>query len=86
MGDIERKGNKGIGKPEPLTDNLTGFWSKRINDKEKMIYKLNEENVYILACRYHYGDKQQSTPRNRCALLFAGNKFISKMSYKTECK
>ena len=50
-------GNEGMGKPEPLTGNLSGFWSRRINDKDRLIYKIDENNVYILACRYHYGDK-----------------------------
>ena len=36
--DICRNGNQGIGKPEPLTGNLTGFWSRRINDKNRLIY------------------------------------------------
>ena len=55
--DIDRNGNEGIGKPEPLTGNLTGFWSRRINDKDRLIYKIDEKNIYILACRYHYSDK-----------------------------
>ena len=55
--DIERNGcMEGIGKPEPLTGNLVGFWSRRINDKERLIYKVDSGNVYILACRYHYSD------------------------------
>lgn len=54
--DICRNGNVGIGKPEPLTGNLVGFWSRRINDKERLIYKVDSGNVYILACRYHYSD------------------------------
>ena len=52
--DICRNGNQGIGKPEPLTGNLAGFWSRRINDKDRLIYQIDDENVYILACRYHY--------------------------------
>ena len=55
--DICRNGNEGIGKPESLIGNLSGFWSRRINDKDRLIYKIDEENVYILACRYHYNDK-----------------------------
>ena len=55
--DIDRNGNEGIGKPEPLTGNLAGFWSRRINDKDRLIYKIDEKNIYILACRYHYSDK-----------------------------
>ena len=55
--DITRNGNEGIGEPEPLRGNLMGFWSRRINDKDRLIYKIEKENVYILACRYHYDDK-----------------------------
>lgn len=54
--DICRNGNEGLGKPEPLAGHLSGFWSRRINDKERLIYKIDENNVYILACRYHYTD------------------------------
>ena len=43
-----------IGKPEPLTGNLSGYWSRRINDKDLLIYRIDEENIYILSCRYHY--------------------------------
>ncbi|MBP7059234.1 MAG: Txe/YoeB family addiction module toxin [Lachnospiraceae bacterium] len=55
--DITRNGNEGVGKPEVLSGNLTGLWSRRINDKGRLIYKIDQENIYILACRYHYGDK-----------------------------
>lgn len=55
--DIERNGNEGIGKPEPLTGMLSGYWSRRINDKDRLIYKIDDTSIYILACRYHYNDK-----------------------------
>lgn len=55
--DISRNGNTGLGKPEPLTGPLTGFWSRRINDKDRLIYKLEDDAVIILACRFHYGDR-----------------------------
>jgi toxin YoeB len=54
--DIIRNGNVGIGKPEALSGNLSGFWSRRINDKDRLIYKIDDKNVYILMCRYHYDD------------------------------
>lgn len=54
--DIKRNGNTGIGKPEGLKGNLSGFWSRRINDADRLVYKIDDDNVYILACRYHYGD------------------------------
>lgn len=55
--DIDHNGNDGMGKPEPLTGNLAGFRSRRINDKDRLIYKIDEKNIYILACRYHYSDR-----------------------------
>ena len=45
--DICRNGNEGIGKPEPLTGNLIGFWSRRINDKDRLVYKIDEDSIYI---------------------------------------
>ncbi|MBR0140132.1 MAG: Txe/YoeB family addiction module toxin [Firmicutes bacterium] len=55
IADIERNGSAGIGKPEPLRGDLSGFWSRRINDKDRLIYRVEGENIIILACRYHYG-------------------------------
>ncbi|MGM9532023.1 Txe/YoeB family addiction module toxin [Intestinibacter sp.] len=55
--DISRNGNEGIGKPEPLKGNLSGYWSRRIDDKNRLVYKIDDKNIYILACRYHYSDK-----------------------------
>lgn len=54
--DIERNGNEGIGKPEPLTGDLSGFWSRRINQKDRLIYALEMDQFIIIACRYHYDD------------------------------
>lgn len=54
--DIERNGNEGIGKPEPLTGDLSGFWSRRINQKGRLIYALEIDQIIIIACRYHYDD------------------------------
>ena len=54
--DIERNGNEGIGKPEPLTGDLSGFWSRRINQKDRLIYALEMDKIIIIACRYHYDD------------------------------
>ena len=54
--DISRNGNEGIGKPEPLSGDLVGFWSRRINDKDRLIYKIEGDDICILACRYHYDD------------------------------
>lgn len=54
--DIERNSNEGIGKPEPLTGDLSGFWSRRINQKDRLIYALEMNQIIIIACRYHYDD------------------------------
>lgn len=54
--DIDRNGNEGIGKPEPLTGDLSGFWSRRINQKDRLIYALEMDQIIIIACRYHYDD------------------------------
>lgn len=45
---------EGTGKPEPLRENLSGFWSRRINLEHRLVYKVEHESVIILQCRYHY--------------------------------
>lgn len=54
LNDIIRHGNEGIGKPEPLKGNLTGYWSRRIDDTNRLVYKIEDKNIYIIACKYHY--------------------------------
>lgn len=53
--EIVRNGNEGIGKPEPLTHDFAGYWSRRITDEHRLVYKIAEAEVCIAACRYHYG-------------------------------
>ncbi|MGJ8692916.1 MAG: Txe/YoeB family addiction module toxin [Thalassotalea sp.] len=48
--------SSGLGKPEPLKHNLSGLWSKRISQKDRIIYKFDEEYVYIFAIGGHYAD------------------------------
>ena len=55
--DVRRNGNEGIGNPEPLTEKLSGYWSRRINAKDRLVYKALDDTVIILQCRTHYGDK-----------------------------
>jgi toxin YoeB len=45
---------KGIGKPEPLKGNYSGYWSRRINDEHRLVYKVSQERLHILQCRFHY--------------------------------
>jgi toxin YoeB len=54
--DIARNGNTGIGKPEPLKENLAGWWSRRINDEDRLVYKIDEDEevCLILQCKGHY--------------------------------
>ena len=56
--DIERNGvSSGKGKPEILTGNLSGYFSRRINDKDRLIYKIVNNKIYIAQCKGHYNDK-----------------------------
>lgn len=52
--DIERNGYEGIGKPEPLKHGLTGYWSRRITNKDRLVYRIIDETIYILGCKGHY--------------------------------
>ena len=45
---------EGIGKPEPLRENLSGFWSRRIDDTHRIVYEASAGDLVIIACRYHY--------------------------------
>lgn len=55
--DIDRNGYDGIGKPEPLTGDLAGYWSRRIDEKNRLVYKIVDGTNRIAQCRTHYGDK-----------------------------
>ena len=44
----------GIGKPEPLRGELSGYWSRRIDDQHRLVYRANDEEIKILKARYHY--------------------------------
>ncbi len=46
----------GIGKPESLKGDLSGYWSRRINDEHRLVYTVKADDVIMIACRYHYGD------------------------------
>lgn len=54
IGDTLRQPFQGIGKPEPLRENLSGFWSRRIDDTHRLVYVVSEGDLVIIACRYHY--------------------------------
>ena len=52
--EIRRNPHTGIGKPEPLKHALAGYWSRRINDEHRIIYRIEGNNFYIAQLRYHY--------------------------------
>lgn len=52
--DIQRQPFEGIGKPEPLKHGLSGYWSRRITDEHRMVYKVEGDSILIAQLRYHY--------------------------------
>lgn len=52
--DTKRQPFDGIGKPEPLRENLSGFWSRRIDDTNRLVYAVDDSHITIISCRYHY--------------------------------
>ena len=52
--DAKRNPYSGIGKPEPLKSNLSGYWSRRINSEHRLVYEVFETELIIVSCRYHY--------------------------------
>lgn len=52
--EIKRSPFEGTGKPEPLRFDLSGYWSRRIDQQHRLVYKVDDEAVYIASCRYHY--------------------------------
>ena len=55
--DIDRNGYTGIGKPELLREDLSGYWSRRIDDTNRIVYKISDDTIYIAQCGSHYRDK-----------------------------
>jgi toxin YoeB len=54
IGAIQTAPFEGIGKPEPLKENLSGFWSRRIDDTNRLVYAVDNDYLTIISCRYHY--------------------------------
>ena len=55
--DILKNPFTGIGKPEPLKGNLKGYWSRRITEEHRLIYRITDESIVIFSCYTHYNDK-----------------------------
>ncbi|MFJ3171417.1 Txe/YoeB family addiction module toxin [Streptomyces roseus] len=54
IGEIQRDPFKGIGKPEPLKGELSGYWSRRIDDEHRLVYRADDKEVKVLKARYHH--------------------------------
>ncbi len=54
--DIERENFNGIGKPEPLKGDMSGFWSRRIDDVNRLVYRIIDNVIEIVSCKGHYED------------------------------
>ena len=56
--DIQRNGNEGIDKPEPLRYEFSGYWSRRIDSRHRLIYQISDDGkaLWIISCRFHYGE------------------------------
>jgi toxin YoeB len=52
--DTKRSPFEGIGKPEPLRENLSGFWSRRVDESNRLVYAVNDSHITVISCRYHY--------------------------------
>ena len=54
ISDVKRSPFDGIGKPEPLKENLSGLWSRRIDDTNRLVYTVDDTAITVISCRYHY--------------------------------
>ncbi|WP_019570595.1 Txe/YoeB family addiction module toxin [Thioalkalivibrio sp. ALE11] len=54
IAEVKRSPLEGIGKPEPLKENLAGFWSRRIDDTHRLVYAVDGSSITVISCRYHY--------------------------------
>jgi toxin YoeB len=54
INEVERSPFQGAGKPEPLKYNLAGWWSRRVDLEHRLVYRVENDSIYILQCRYHY--------------------------------
>ncbi|MCI1721787.1 MAG: Txe/YoeB family addiction module toxin [Lachnospiraceae bacterium] len=55
--DMDRNGYDGLGKPEPLSGDLSGYWSRRIDDCNRIVYRIKNNRIEIIQCGSHYRDK-----------------------------
>ncbi len=58
--DIEKHPFYGLGKPEALKKNYSGYWSRRINQEHRLVYKVVDDCIIVVSCRYHYTNSNKS--------------------------
>ncbi|MDR2896637.1 MAG: Txe/YoeB family addiction module toxin [Propionibacteriaceae bacterium] len=56
LADISRDAYTGIGRPEQLRGDLAGFWSRRLDDRHRLVYRVTADTIEIIQCQGHYGD------------------------------
>jgi toxin YoeB len=61
--DIARSPFTGLGKPEPLKHELSGYWSRRITDEHRLVYKVDNDTITILSCKFHYTAPSPAIPQ-----------------------
>ncbi len=54
IADVKRSPFEGIGKPESLKENLAGFWSRRVDETNRLVYAVEDSSITVISCRYHY--------------------------------
>ena len=54
--DVVRSPYEGLGKPEPLRHDLSGYWSRRINDTDRLVYRVEQDKIQVVQCKGHYDD------------------------------
>ena len=69
--DIERGNFDGIGKPEPLKGDMSGYWSRRIDDVNRLVYRINGDVMEIVSCKGHYEDDKKNLMTSRLGIHFS---------------
>jgi toxin YoeB len=54
IADTKRSPFEGVGKPERLKENLSGLWSRRVDESNRLVYAVNDSHITVISCRYHY--------------------------------
>ena len=57
LDDISRNGNEGLGHPEQLKGNLSGLWSRKIDEQNRLVYRIIDDTIRVYQCKNHYNDK-----------------------------